>query len=86
MPRPYLVGWYYALKDLKRRWKIKPHRKIWLHMLRRKYYWRTPEERVQSMKHMLDELKKIPFQKYDVDDEPYDYDENCLNPPEDYIP
>lgn len=62
MPRPYLVGWYYAFKYL---WKIrKKHLKWrrWKQLLSKSYFWKTPKEREESMKKGLEELKKIPLE------------------------
>lgn len=58
MPRPLIVSWYYALKALPHRMKHKAHLKIWWRMVKRGYYRLTPDERVQAMTRMFDELKK----------------------------
>jgi len=63
--RPYLVGWYYFYKklfyDIKTLgFKVVLRRKnIYKQMLKKKYFWFTPEERVEKMKKGFDALKEM---------------------------
>jgi hypothetical protein len=65
MPRPYLVGWGFALKVFVKSYrKSKIQRKFWRQLVKKKYYWFTDEERVESNKKclgILGELGKIIF-------------------------
>jgi ribosomal protein L28 len=65
MPRPYLVGWGYAIKWIYNR--IKTHgwisawrtRRIFLQMIKKKWFWTTPEERVAAVEKGLEALRQI---------------------------
>ncbi|WP_067923572.1 hypothetical protein [Alicyclobacillus shizuokensis] len=65
MPRPYVVGWYYAFKTLydwkkKHGWRVTRRRmKLWKQMLRKKYFWRTPKERAEEMRKFLDGIREM---------------------------
>jgi len=69
MPRPYLVGWGYALKAFFKSYrKSKIQRKFWKQLVKKKYYWYTDEERIKANKKCMNELRKITF-KYDDNEE-----------------
>jgi len=63
MPRPYLVGCYYALDDLVRKLKGSKNKKLkfkfWRKQLEKKYFWYTDKERIEANKKCFDELRKI---------------------------
>lgn len=65
MPRSYLGGWYHALK-VRRAWRkkfsgtVKKNRmRMWRRMVKRRYFWKTPEERVEGMQKFIDGLKEL---------------------------
>ena len=65
MPRPYFIGWYYALISLSKIIKVnrlKPKKlryKFWKQQVKKKYFWLTTEERIEQNKKCFDELRKI---------------------------
>ena len=65
MPRPYFIGWYYALISLSKIIKVKrlkPKKlryKFWKKQVQKKYFWLTTEERIEQNKKCCDELRKI---------------------------
>jgi hypothetical protein len=65
MNRPYLIGWYYAIKRLfKILFRTKNKRLkttfyiFWKQQLKKKYFWYTTEELVEVNKKCWDEIKK----------------------------
>ena len=75
MPRPYLVGWGYALKAFFKSYrKSKIQRKFWRQLIKKKYYWYTDKERVESNKKCTVINKNIEF-KYNEDDNDLFYDD-----------
>ena len=60
MPRPYLVGWGYALRVYFKTFKrAKASRRMWIKLVKRKYYWLTTEERVESNKKCLGTIAEL---------------------------
>ena len=60
MPRPYFVGWGYALKAFFKSFrKSKIQRNFWRQLVQKKYYWLTTEERVESNKKCLETLGEL---------------------------
>ena len=67
MSRPYLIGWYYAFQHL---WQLRKRKNkwyMWKQLLKKKYYWLTPEERVEAIKKCFNELRKINISKVSLD-------------------
>jgi len=77
MPRPYLVGWKYAFEALFKTYrKSKIQRKFWKQLVKKKYYWLTDEERIESNKKCCVVNKDIVFTYNEDDlfsDDYYDY-------------
>jgi len=77
MSRPYLVGWGYALKAFFKSYrKSKIQRKFWRQLIKKKYYWLTTEERIESNKKHCAINKDVVFKYNDDDlfcDDYYDY-------------
>ena len=65
MPRPYLVGWYYFYKKVFHDIRlhgfhiVRKRKNIYKQMLKKKYFWFTPEERIEQNKKCFDALKEM---------------------------
>jgi len=65
MPKPYVIGWYEAFKALNSwrkhdGWRIMwRRRRIWLGLVKKRYYWVTTEERVESMQRFIDAMGEL---------------------------
>jgi hypothetical protein len=60
MSKPYLIGWYYALKAFfKTFYWHKARRNMWIGLVKKKYYWYTTEELLESNKKCLGTLEEL---------------------------